>query len=161
MVMGVQRIHSQARPGLLLHMVIRPGDVRPEGFERTNVCSNEDRLQLALLELPTDKTFAPHLHVESDEPIARGRAQESWVVIRGSVEFIFFDLDGTRIGSQNLYPGDVSVSLAGGHTYRSLEPGTLVYEYKSGPYMGQEQDKAPIVDGIVELLPGQRTALLP
>lgn len=159
--MDVQRIYSQARPELLLHMVIRPGDVRPDGFERTNVCSDEDRLQLALLELPNEKTFAPHLHVESDEYISRGRAQESWVIIRGSVEFIFFDLDGTRIGSQELSPGDVSVSLGGGHTYRSLEDGTLVYEYKSGPYMGPEKDKAPIVDGTVELLPSQRTALLP
>lgn len=41
-----------------------------------------------------------------------------------------------------LKPGDCSITLYGGHNYVSLEEHTLVYEYKTGPYLGQEKDKA-------------------
>ena len=85
-------------------------------------------------------TFKPHKHIwkpGEKECIA----QESWVVIRGSVECIFYDLDDTIIEKPILKPGDCSVTLGGGHTYRILEHGTLVYEYKTGPYKGIENDK--------------------
>ena len=37
--------------------------------------------------------------------------------------------------------GDCSITLEGGHTYTILENDTLIYEYKTGPYKGQENDK--------------------
>ena len=37
--------------------------------------------------------------------------------------------------------GDASFTLEGGHNYEILEDNTLVYEYKTGPYEGQEFDK--------------------
>ena len=40
-----------------------------------------------------------------------------------------------------LKAGDASFTLYGGHTYEILEEDTLVYEYKTGPYEGQELDK--------------------
>ena len=40
-----------------------------------------------------------------------------------------------------LKDGDCSITLYGGHTYEALEEGTLVYEFKTGPYEGQELDK--------------------
>jgi hypothetical protein len=33
------------------------------------------------------------------------------------------------------------ITLEGAHTYTILENDTLVYEYKTGPYEGQELDK--------------------
>ena len=39
-----------------------------------------------------------------------------------------------------LETGDVSITLYGGHTYTILED-ALVYEFKTGPYTGQENDK--------------------
>ena len=54
---------------------------------------------------------------------------------------VFYDLDDTIIEKPILKPGDCSVTLGGGHTYKILEHGTLVYEYKTGPYKGQELDK--------------------
>jgi hypothetical protein len=40
-----------------------------------------------------------------------------------------------------LHVGDASFTLEGGHNYEILEDNTLVYEYKTGPYEGQEMDK--------------------
>ena len=68
-------------------------------------------------------------------------AQESWVVVKGSVECHFYDIDGTLLEKPILEVGDCSVTLAGGHTYLILEDDTVVYEYKTGPYKGQKMDK--------------------
>jgi len=40
-----------------------------------------------------------------------------------------------------LNAGDASFTLEGGHTYEILEDNTIVYEYKTGPYEGQQNDK--------------------
>ena len=46
-----------------------------------------------------------------------------------------------------LEAGDASFTLYGGHTYEILDEGTIVYEYKTGPYEGQALDKTFIKDG--------------
>ena len=86
------------------------------------------------------QTFKPHQHIWKDGE-KKVIVQESWVVIRGSVKCIFYDTDGTIIKEPVLNVGDCSITLAGGHTYSILEDDTLVYEYKTGPYKGSENDK--------------------
>ena len=86
------------------------------------------------------RAFKPHKHIWKE----RKRdviAQESWVVIQGSVKCIFYDIDDTLIAEPVLYPGDSSYTLEGGHNYEIQEDNTLVYEYKTGPYEGQIFDK--------------------
>ena len=51
------------------------------------------------------------------------------------------DLDNTILTEIVLNQGDASFTLEGGHTYTILEDDTLVYEYKTGPYEGVENDK--------------------
>jgi hypothetical protein len=87
-----------------------------------------------------DKTFKPHKHIWKEQK-RNVIAQESWVVLQGSVKCIFYDLDNTILSTEFLYPGDASFTLEGGHNYEILEDNTLVYEYKTGPYEGQELDK--------------------
>ena len=90
--------------------------------------------------MKTGHTFAPHRHLwKEGEDLCI--AQESWVVIKGSVKCIFYDLNNIILKEIILYPGDCSVTLSGGHTYLILEDDTLVYEYKTGPYKGQKLDK--------------------
>jgi hypothetical protein len=86
------------------------------------------------------KTFKPHKHIFKN----RTRdviAQESWIVVQGKVKCIFYDLDDTILIEPILEQGDASFTLEGGHNYEILEDNTLVYEYKTGPYEGQELDK--------------------
>ena len=52
-----------------------------------------------------------------------------------------YDLDDTVIETPILYSGDCSMTFQGGHNYEILEEDTIVYEYKTGPYKGQENDK--------------------
>ena len=131
------KIYSKVESEKLLHIIVRKDDLIPG---RTEVVSEEHFIQCALLNMEEGKTFKPHRHIWKE----RTRdviAQESWVVIRGKVRCTFFDIDDTIIDEPVLEPGDASFTLEGGHTYTILEDDTLVYEYKTGPYEGQELDK--------------------
>lgn len=135
-------IYSKVNPDKLLHIVVRKDDIVSG---RTEVVSEEHFIQCALLNMEKDKTFKPHKHIWKN----RTRdviAQESWVVIQGKVRCTFFDIDDNIIEEPILNSGDASFTLEGGHTYTILEDETLVYEYKTGPYEGQELDKVFIND---------------
>jgi hypothetical protein len=93
-----------------------------------------------MLNLENNKTFKPHKHIWK-ERTKNVIAQESWIVIQGSVKCILYDIDDTIIAEPILKPGDASFTLEGGHNYLILEDNTLVYEYKTGPYEGQSFDK--------------------
>jgi hypothetical protein len=61
-------------------------------------------------------------------------------VLRGVVVAHLYDLDDTPLAEVPLHAGDLSVTFYGGHTYCCSED-ALVYEFKTGPYLGVEQDK--------------------
>ena len=137
-------IYSKVEPEKLLHIIVRKEDLTPG---RVEVVSEEHFIQCALLNMEKDKTFKPHKHIWKN----RTRdviAQESWVVIQGKVMCTFYDIDDEIIATPILNPGDASFTLEGGHTYIIMEDDTLVYEYKTGPYEGQENDKVFIGDDI-------------
>lgn len=133
----MQKIYSKTDPDKLLHIIVRKEDLTPG---RNEVVPEDNFIQCAILNMEKGKTFKPHKHIWKD----RSRsviAQESWIVIQGSVKCIFYDVDDQIIATPILYPGDASFTLEGGHTYHILEDDTLVYEYKTGPYEGQSLDK--------------------
>jgi cupin fold WbuC family metalloprotein len=131
------KIYSKRDPSKLLHLVHRLDEIE----ERTNVADDNQFLQLATLRMQRGKTFRPHRHVWKSPQYAMTIAQESWVVIQGSVEVSFYDTDGILLEKQIINRGDCSMTFEGGHTYTILEDDTVVYEYKTGPYYGQDRDK--------------------
>jgi hypothetical protein len=136
-IIGMERIYSKIEPTKLLHIVNRM-----HGFQgRKEVIPENNFLQCATLRMEKGKTFPPHKHITKDRRHRQQIAQESWVVIRGSVKCILYDLDDTILATPILKQGDASFTLYGGHTYEILEDDTLVYEYKTGPYEGQKLDK--------------------
>jgi hypothetical protein len=131
----MEKIYSKVQTGVLLHLINRLNEI--EG--RTDVAPVEEFLQLATLKMKKNQTFKPHKHIYLVKET--NIAQESWVVIKGSVKCIFYDLDDSIIAEPILYPGDCSMTFRGGHNYLILEDDTIVYEYKTGPYLGQQLDK--------------------
>ena len=128
---------SKIDPQKLLHVVVRKEDLTPG---RVEVVPEDNFIQCALLNMEKGKTFKPHRHIFK-ERIRNVIAQESWIVVQGSVKCTFYDLDNSVLVEPILNPGDASFTLEGGHTYTILEDNTLVYEYKTGPYEGQALDK--------------------
>ena len=131
------KIYSKRDSTKLLHLVHRLDEI----VERTNVADDTQFLQLATLRMQKGKTFKPHKHIWKTPMYDMTIAQESWVVIQGSVKCIFYDIDNSILTTEILNVGDASFTLEGGHNYEILEDNTLVYEYKTGPYEGQEFDK--------------------
>jgi cupin fold WbuC family metalloprotein len=133
----MEKIYSKINPNKLLHVISRKEDITPG---RQDIISEENFIQCSILNMEKNKTFKPHKHIWK-ERTRNIIAQESWIVIQGSVKCIFYDLDDTIIAEPILKPGDASFTLEGGHNYLILEENTLVYEYKTGPYEGQALDK--------------------
>jgi cupin fold WbuC family metalloprotein len=133
----MEELYSQELRGKLLHVIVRKDDFKPG---RKDIIDESQFIQCSALQMEAGKTFRPHKHIwkNSNRKVI---AQESWVVIRGSVQGIFYDLDGTLLKEVVLNEGDASFTLEGGHNYLILEDDTLVYEYKTGPYEGQALDK--------------------
>jgi cupin fold WbuC family metalloprotein len=133
----MEKIYSKVETDKLLHVINRLEEING----RTEVIPEDNFIQCATLKMEKDKTFPPHKHITKDRHYTEQIAQESWVVIKGSVRCILFDIDDQVIATPILYPGDASFTLYGGHTYEILEEDTIVYEYKTGPYEGQSLDK--------------------
>ena len=133
----MEKIYSKIDPEKLLHIIVRKEDMKSG---RVDIVPEEHFIQCSMLNLKKNKTFRPHKHIWK-ERTHNLIAQESWVVIQGSVQCFFYDIDNTVIETPVLHTGDSSFTLEGGHNYLILEDDTLVYEYKTGPYEGQEFDK--------------------
>ncbi len=133
----MEKIYSKVEPDKLLHIINRLSEI--DG--RTEVVPENNFIQCATLKMSNGKTFPPHKHITKERCYEAQIAQESWVVIRGSVKCIFYDIDDTIIATPILEAGDASFTLYGGHTYEIQEDDTIVYEYKTGPYEGQKLDK--------------------
>ena len=131
------KYYCKVDPNKLLHMVVRKEEITPG---RQDIVPEENFIQCSILNMEKDKTFKPHKHIWK-ERTRKVIAQESWIVIQGSVKCIFYDTNDTTLAEPILYPGDASFTLEGGHNYLILENDTLVYEYKTGPYEGQALDK--------------------
>lgn len=133
----MELIYSNVESNKLLHIINRLDEISG----RKEVVPENNFIQCATLKMEKGKTFRPHKHIEKHRTYEKQIAQESWVVIKGSVRCKFYDIDDQLIAEPILYAGDASYTLYGGHTYEILEDDTIVYEYKTGPYEGQALDK--------------------
>ena len=132
----MEKIYSKI-DGRLLHVINRLKDITG----RNDIIPEDNFIQCATLKMEKGKTFDPHKHITKDRHYPEQIAQESWVIIKGSVKCILYDIDDKIIAEPTLKAGDASFTLYGGHTYAILEDDTIVYEYKTGPYEGQNLDK--------------------
>lgn len=133
----MEKIYSKVDPNRLLHIIHR----LDEFDGRNELVPADNFIQCSSLKMDNGKTFPPHKHITKERHYENQIAQESWVVMSGSVKCILYDIDDTIIAEPVLKFGDASFTLGGGHTYLILEDDTLVYEYKTGPYEGQALDK--------------------
>ena len=135
-VFYMEPIYSKVEPNVLLHIVNKKSNITAK---RCDISPSNEFLQVSCFSLNEGKTFRPHRHI----PLHRETeiTQESWIVVQGKIKAILYDLDDTIIAEHILECGDCSITFRGGHNYECLEDDSLVYEYKTGPYMGQACDK--------------------
>lgn len=134
-------IYSKVEEKRVLHIIKRLSEIEQQNVNRIDLIDPDNFIQCSALKLNNGNTFKPHKHIFKQRSYEKQIAQESWIVIKGSVKCIFYDIDDTIIAEPILYIGDSSFTLGGGHNYLALEDNTIVYEYKTGPYEGQSMDK--------------------
>lgn len=132
----ITTVKSKIYPGIT-HKVIWANNDSVEG--RVDISNVTEPLQLAVLGYNAGKTFKPHKHIYHDKIVKI--TQEAWVVIKGKVLATCYDIDNKCLEKFFLHSGDCIITYEGGHNYEFLEDDTLIYEFKTGPYYGQEFDK--------------------
>ena len=134
----MHKIYSKTNNNKLLHIV---NWLQSSENERHDIAPDDQFLQVATIASDKGKSYRAHKHIWKTPAYPQTIAQESWIVVRGSVKVYFYDTDDTLLESHVIKQGDCSVTFEGGHSYEILEDNTLVYEYKTGPYYGQTLDK--------------------
>tara|TARA_R100000005_G_C4997429_1_gene204148 strand:- start:2854 stop:3270 length:417 start_codon:yes stop_codon:yes gene_type:complete len=126
------------KEGQTLHIIYRKSDLEALDF-REDISTEKEFLQLAAIKIPDNHKFRGHKHLrlvrETDI------TQECWIVIGGKVKTFHYDEEDNLLEENILEVGDATITFRGGHNYQALEDGALVYEIKTGPYMGQAKDK--------------------
>lgn len=122
--------------GGLLHIVCRKKDI---SGERDYLTDDNQLMQVCVKKLESGQIFKPHSHIYNERVTTE--TQEAWVIISGSVKVDYYDTNNELLCSKTLSAGDCSVTLKGGHGMVILEDDTMMYEFKNGPYFGQERDK--------------------
>lgn len=123
-----------------LHYVIKFTENNANVLPRIDVISPENFLQLSILSPENGKKFKAHKHIYKniDRQVI---AQESWIILKGKAKAFFYDLDDSLLDEIILEQFDCSITLKSGHNYEILEDNTIIYEYKTGPYLGVDKDK--------------------
>ena len=88
----MENIYSKVDPNKLLHVIVRKEDLTKGRIE---VVPENNFIQCALLNMDEGKTFKPHKHIWK-ERTRNVIAQESWIVIQGSVRCTFYDIDDNK-----------------------------------------------------------------
>ena len=133
----MEELYSRVEEGLLLHIICRQEDM--ERSARQDFSPEKEYLQVTSLNIPYGKIFRPHRHLPQTRMTEI--TQESMIVVKGLLKSVFYDIDNKPIKESILNPGDCSITFRGGHSFESLQNGTLVYEHKTGPYNGLARDK--------------------
>ena len=136
-----EKVYSKVEPDTLLLSVHRYGDISEA---RTDICPDEEYLQVSTKRLTKGTTFTPHRHNVLERNI--DNTHEAWIILNGSVGAKFWDLDDTLVYETTLTTGDCAVAYRAGHGFTVLEDDTVLYEVKNGPYYGHTKDKTFIVE---------------
>lgn len=124
--------------GSILHTIFYAKDVSKK---RIDVIAEKNILQFSASGLKNKQSFRPHFHIPKKIDYTETTSQEAWVIIKGSIKATHYDVDSKILNEEILNKGDVSITLLGGHTFEVLEEDTILYEFKTGPYLGVELDK--------------------
>ena len=130
----MKKIYSKVEPHILLHIcystykdAFRGVTQLGKDVVREDLVPEDQFLQAAHITIKKEgHRFRPHKHIPKAKVGGLVIAQEAWVVLSGKIMATFYDLDNSMIRVEILNPGDLSITLQGGHTYEALESNTHV-----------------------------------
>ncbi len=130
------KIYSKIRSKKLLHVFYKS----KKKFDRINLSPENEFLQASIIKFNNKKIVKAHHHLNHKIIKTKRPIQESWILIKGAAKITYFDTNNTRIKKFFMSPGDISITFSGGHELEILKKGSILYEYKTGPYKGTNKD---------------------
>jgi cupin fold WbuC family metalloprotein len=136
----IRRFESRVEPGTLMHVL---ADCYGAFTGRLNLTPEAERLQVGVIRLADDAHVKPHEHipVPSRTPDEQVVTQESWLVLRGAIRARLYDSDRSLLHEERIGAGGLVVTFRGGHALECAEPGTVLVEVKTGPYLGRDYEQ--------------------
>ncbi len=131
------RIFSARHPEQLLHVIV---NANAASSRRMDVTPADESLQVSVIPLEAGRLVKPHYHIARSLPAGERMVQESWIVIRGSIEVQLFDVDRTLLQSAVLEAGWLLVTFRSGHSLKAVSDDTVILECKPGPYLGRDYE---------------------
>lgn len=115
----------------LFRRLCREAGASPRGRTNLNLHEPDDTYQRFLNVIQPGSYIQPHRHAAPPK-------SESFIVLQGRIGFFQFDEDGHLIQAVRLGPDAevIGVDVRPGvwHTFFALQPDTVVFEGKNGPY---------------------------
>jgi len=135
----MKRIYSKVDTSKLISSIISLEDINDY---RIDICPDTEFLQVSARSLKKDIHVKAHQH----KPVLRETTitQEAWIVHRGKIKALIYDIDTTLLEEIIINDGGCIILFRGGHSLTAIEKDTIFYEIKSGPYYGYENDKEDI-----------------
>ncbi|HEX9079984.1 MAG TPA: WbuC family cupin fold metalloprotein [Desulfuromonadaceae bacterium] len=126
----------------LLRRVTEEAQTSPRLRKNHNLHPRDDsRCHRLLNAIEPPSYIRPHRHLDPEK-------DEAFILMSGRLGIVTFDADGVVAETVTLSreSGNLAADIPSGafHTALSLEPGTVFYEAKAGPYLPlSEAEKAP------------------
>ena len=135
-------IYSKIEPDVLIGIVFYSEEFKHD--KRIDIAPPNEFLQCSAMHMNDGKIVRPHKHLGLLR--TTDITQECCVVINGLAKITWYDMDDQPLAERTLGAGDMAMTFRGGHSYTIMVDETLVYEFKTGPYLGAENDKEFIDD---------------
>ena len=130
------KVYSKLKKKKLLHIFFR--FKKKSGIK--NLTPPNEFLQVSVIGFKEKKIISSHKHLQHDKVIGKRQIQESWVLIKGKAKITYFDINKKILRSFTMKQGDISITFFGGHKLEIMTKGSILYEYKTGPYKGSSKD---------------------
>ena len=98
-------------------------------------------MQLSIFSTKFFKHLPAHIHLENKREIKT--TSEFIFVLKGNIKVNIFDKNENIIDTFYLRKEEALLQFEGGHEF-FIEPNTIFFELKQGPYLGKDKDKKEI-----------------
>ena len=98
-----------------------------------------DGIQVSRMSHDKGKSFKAHIH--KFNPRSLNYTQECIIVIKGKIEFSFYDENKVFLDKVILNSDDMIISYKGYHGAEVLKNNTVFFEIKNGPFIDVDADK--------------------
>ena len=103
--------------------------------------STDDRIQVIRMQYNEGQILRKRKGVKHSIPSDDVHTQKTLLVYRGQLLADIYDYDNLLLHTSLLKSGEFLICLQGGHGFKIREDNTVIFEVKTGPFLGDDKDR--------------------